>query len=493
MPAEVQLRCESGQWAGQIFTFTQKDAFILGRSAECRLRVAEDARGFVSRHHCQFEINPPHLQVADLGSLNGTFVNDVRIESSSDRPNATPARLLQHGDRLRIGDTEFTVLVLDKKVCAECCGEFSVPYQEHGGAAPDYCKVCIAKRATVYEPVDTTTGSRFCVNCGATLAHAVNVRGRCQPICERCLQEPSQIYKLLQTTHALPAFEEYAIVRLLDRGGMGAVYLAQSEQGQQVAIKVILPELAANAEATQRFLREIRYIKAARHPHIVQMIDAGAADGVFFVVLEYCSGGSLDAYRAKAGGKLKPALAVRWCREVLLALEHTHQLPVPVRLASGEETQAVGLVHRDIKPQNILLSNPADSAIAKLSDFGFAKAFETAGLTDHTWTGQTCGSPFFVTRQQVIDFRSATPEVDVWSVAATLYNVLTGKYPRDFVPGKDPWQIILDTAPVPIRKRDASVPRKLADLIDYALQEEPEIPIKSAREFRNALADVPLE
>ena len=494
MAAEVHLRCERGQWAGQVFRFTGKDAFILGRAAECRLRFAEDRRGFVSRHHCQFEVNPPWLEVSDLGSLNGTYVNDTRLEPPSHERNARPARSLQHGDRLRIGDTEFTVLVLEQVTCTDCGAAVSVPYQkQRGAAAPALCSACSARQATVYAPVDTTTGSRFCVNCGATLARAVNIRARHQVICEHCLQEPSQIYKFLQTHNALPALRDYRIVRMLDRGGMGAVYLAEREHGQQrVAIKVILPELAANAEATERFLREIRFIGAAHHPHIVQMLESGAADGVFFLVLEYCRGGSLDAYRVKSGGVVPPSVAVRWCEQVLLALEYAHRLPVRVLLASGEETDAVGLVHRDIKPQNILLTEENIDAEAKLSDFGFAKAFETAGLTDHTWTGQTCGSPFFVTRQQVIDFRSAKPEVDVWSVAATLYNLLTGAFPRDFVAGKDPWQVILETSPVPIRRRNPDLPKGLADLVDYALREEPEIPMKTAGELRSALGEVAL-
>jgi serine/threonine-protein kinase len=125
-----------------------------------------------------------------------------------------------------------------------------------------------------------------------------------------------------------------------------------------------------------------------------------------------------------------------------------------------------GLVHRDLKPHNLLLTGSGASPIAKVADFGLSKAFDAAGLSGQTRTGLTAGTPLFMPRQQVINFEYAKPDVDVWAMAATMYHMLTGRFPRNFVRGKDPWQTVLQTDPVPIRKRDSSIPPKLTGLLD---------------------------
>jgi serine/threonine protein kinase len=144
-------------------------------------------------------------------------------------------------------------------------------------------------------------------------------------------------------------------------------------------------------------------------------------------------------------------------------------------------------VHRDLSPQNILLDESDGAPVAKVGDFGLAKAFDNAGLSGLTRTGATAGKPWFLPRQQVINFRDVTPAVDVWALAACLYHSLTGAYPRDFPRDKDPWQNILQTDPVPIRRREPRVPRALASVIDEALREDPNAPFQTAGELRQAL------
>ncbi len=118
---------------------------------------------------------------------------------------------------------------------------------------------------------------------------------------------------------------------------------------------------------------------------------------------------------------------------------------------------------------------------------GLAKAFDLAGLSGQTCTGMMAGTPSFMPRQQVVDFRYAKPEVDVWAAAASLYFMLTAYYPRDFPRGIDPWQRVLQTDPIPIRQRQTTIPRKLADLLDHALHDHPDIPFKSAAGLRGEL------
>src|SRR5690606_35330183 len=113
---------------------------------------------------------------------------------------------------------------------------------------------------------------------------------------------------------------------------------------------------------------------------------------------------------------------------------------------------------RDLKPQNLFLAASGGSRVVKVADVGLAKAFASAGLSGHTRTGTVAGTPVFMPRQQVINFKYSKPEVDVWAMAATFYHMLTGVFPRDFYAHQDPWQTVLNTNPVPIRKRDASIP-----------------------------------
>jgi serine/threonine protein kinase len=176
--------------------------------------------------------------------------------------------------------------------------------------------------------------------------------------------------------------------------------------------------------------------------------------------------------------------------QTLDGLEYAHNAEIPyVKRADGSIGKGWGLVHRDFKPGNIFLTQVGDSRIAKVGDYGLAKAFDLAGLSGQTRSGTKAGTPRFMPRQQVINFKYAKPEVDVWAAAASLYNMLTGTYPRDFS-GKDPFVTVLQSDPVPIRQRDSSIPKPLAELIDLALVDHPEIHFKTAATFKRALESV---
>ncbi len=123
--------------------------------------------------------------------------------------------------------------------------------------------------------------------------------------------------------------------------------------------------------------------------------------------------------------------------QCLRALEHAH---------------AARFVHRDLKPQNILLHEEQGQLIAKISDFGLAKHLEQAGFSGMTATGRRGGTCAYMPREQLTDFKRAEPVSDVWSLAATFYNMLTGSYPRDFGAGRDPIEVILQDEPISIRQ-----------------------------------------
>ncbi len=262
------------------------------------------------------------------------------------------------------------------------------------------------------------------------------------------------------------------IERLLGKGGMGAVYLARGQGGgPPVALKVMLPKMVVDEAVREIFVREIEVTRALRHPNVVGLLDFGQHDGRFYFALEYCAGGSAEALRVRLGGKVPLASVLRIAVDALEGLAAAHQS---------------GFVHRDLKPDNVLL---AEDGTARLADFGLAKSFQQAGLSGLTATGVIGGTFAFMAREQLTSYREARPTTDVWSMAATLYFLLTGEYARDFGDG-DPIAVILRGGIVPLRQRDPSVPEDLAAVFARALDDEPARRYPSAREFGAAIRGV---
>ena len=212
------------------------------------------------------------------------------------------------------------------------------------------------------------------------------------------------------------------LVSKLGAGGMGAVWLADhTALNTRVVVKFMLVGLDSSASARARFKREAEAASQVKSPHVVQTFDYGVtAEGLPFIVMEHLEGRDLAAEIA-ASGALDPATVITIVTQVAKALTKAH---------------AAGLLHRDIKPDNIFLcqSEPADDLFVKLLDFGIAKTHTVEGeaeLDAQTKTGQVIGTPFYmspeqVTAQKVIDLRS-----DLWSLAVVAFEALTGKRPYD--------------------------------------------------------------
>jgi eukaryotic-like serine/threonine-protein kinase len=286
----------------------------------------------------------------------------------------------------------------------------------------------------------------------------------------------------------LLAIRGYEVIKLLGKGGFGEVYLTQHNQtGNFVALKVMLPAVAANDWAVQMFMRETENTKILRHKNVVKLIDYGFSENIFFFTMEYCEGGTVADLMQKQGGRLSIDIAVPIILQVLDGLEYAHNAEIPnVKLGNGGFGKGKGLVHRDLKPSNIFLGYVDGKTTVKIGDYGLAKAFDLAGLSGQTLTGTQAGTPVLMCRQQLLNYKYVQPEVDVWAAAACLYYMLTGAFPRDFTSG-DPFLAVLQNDPVPIRQRDANIPQQLAKVIDLALVEKPEIYFKSAAGFKQAL------
>ncbi len=454
MAGMVSLVVTAGPIRGQRFDFDAHDTFLFGRAPDCHARLSpSDASA--SRHHFLLEVNPPRARLRDLGSLNGTRVNGVR--RGGRRPGESPEQAaalavesidLRHGDEIRVGATVIRVSVEGGERCAACNRPIADGERERCGWL-DGTYLCAACRTDA----DTQNAAAAAV----LLARAAGAA------------------ESEEADAAAPgsAFGPYVVERLLGRGGMGAIYLAhRTGGGDAVALKVMLPRMLVDEAAQEGFIREIEVTRALRHPNIVALLDFGRQESRFYFALEYCASGSAEEARRAQGGRLPLATVVRLATQALAGLRFAHER---------------GFVHRDLKPDNILL---ARDGTAKLADFGLAKSFQQAGLSGMTATGMVAGTYLFMPREQLTRFRRTRPASDVWSMAATLYCLLTGRYVRDFGADEDPLAVILRGGIVPIRERDPSLPEDLAGVIDRALSDEEERRYPTAREFEAALRSV---
>jgi serine/threonine-protein kinase len=234
------------------------------------------------------------------------------------------------------------------------------------------------------------------------------------------------LQRLVAADGALPEIRGHELVKKLGDGGQGAVYLARRQPSAElVAVKMLLAKVAVKARSRAMFEREIERIQALNHPNVVAFREAG---------------GSVDDLIDREG-PLPPDRAVPMVLQALAGLGYAHTAPLP--------DGSIGLVHRDIKPGNILLARRGRDLVAKVADFGLAKAFDRAGLSGMTMTGAMGGTMPFMARPQLIQYKYAKPDVDVWSMAASLYWLLTRHYPRTFGRWEDPIRVVLDTMPVP--------------------------------------------
>ena len=200
----------------------------------------------------------------------------------------------------------------------------------------------------------------------------------------------------------------YTIERLLGRGGMGAVYLAEDTAlARKVALKLLSPELAENERFRERFLRESRLAASLDHPHVVPIYQAGEADGVLYIAMRYVEGTDLKALLAREGA-LEPARALALCEQVAGALDTAH---------------ARGLVHRDVKPANVLLD---EAGHAYLADFGLTK--QASSISGLTGTGQLVGTVDYVAPEQVKG-EPVGGRADEYALACVLYQCLAGEAP----------------------------------------------------------------
>lgn len=263
----------------------------------------------------------------------------------------------------------------------------------------------------------------------------------------------------------------YTIEREVGSGGMATVYAALDlRHHRRVAVKVLRPELAA-VLGPARFLREIEIAAQLSHPHILPLHDSGEADNLLFYVMPFVEGESLRARIARDGPM--PILdAVRILRDVADALAHAHEH---------------GVVHRDIKPDNVMLAGRH----ASVTDFGIAKALtEAAGSTQVTTAGISIGTPAYMAPEQCAAEPNVDHRADLYSFGVLAYEMLTGRPPFTGPSAQAILASHLVDAPPPLHRLRNDVPGPLADLVMRCLEKKPSARWRSAGELL-ALLETP--
>jgi tetratricopeptide (TPR) repeat protein/predicted Ser/Thr protein kinase len=266
---------------------------------------------------------------------------------------------------------------------------------------------------------------------------------------------------LVQLSPGTSIGSRYEIIRLLGQGGMGAVYQAHDKElERQVAIKVIRADMAANPEILQRFKQELILARQITHKNVIRIFDLGQADGIKFITMEYIEGENLQGVLRRKK-KLEPAEAANILAQVCRALEAAHN---------------EGVIHRDLKPQNIMLDK---SGRAYVMDFGIARSMLGAGMTQ---TGALIGTPDYMSPEQAkgqtLDARS-----DLFSIGIIFYEMLSGQVPfdADTTMGKL-WKRTNEPAR-PLDELDKTIPRPLSDIVRKCLEIEPQKRFASAGEL----------
>ena len=258
---------------------------------------------------------------------------------------------------------------------------------------------------------------------------------------------------------------DYELISKLGEGGMGAVYKArQMSMDRVVAVKILSPANAKKPDCRNRFESEARAVAKLNHPNIVTGIDAGHADGYYYFAMEFVDGDTLGQHLNRMGGKLEERTALKFIRQIALALQHAH---------------ANNLLHRDVKPDNILIDKK--HTVAKLADLGLAREADK-NEEGTTRIGQAVGTPFYMSPEQARG-KDLTPATDFYSLGGTLFNLLTGQIPfTGATAAVIMARHITDPVPNP-RVLEPSVSSETAQFVIKCLQKAPQDRFRTSEEL----------
>jgi serine/threonine-protein kinase len=507
----VTLTVTKGPEEGRVIEFAEPRGFVIGRSKDADLKLSSDDP-YVSRRHIFLEICPPRCRLQNLGTSGDGATNPPHVNGDTVLEDCD----LKAGDVIELGYTKLRVAIAapvepQPRKCSTC-GE---PLDQTAIASRlDECSRCAGRRKSPVARPAVRLSVR-CRECRIDLSDRANSDGQADALrevaiclCESCLFNVYYNAELGKSQDfGRHSIGPYRVLRSIGEGGMGTVYLVYHEPTARVLALKRMKDLTEKVLA-KRFAREIRVARELVHGNVVRCVDVGIdGQGSPFLVTEYLPGGDLESQLAASGRRLPADLAISLVCKVLDGLEYLHDRQI---------------IHRDIKPQNILMTSVPgarwrDANTPKISDFGLAVSYARAGGTRLTSRGTYLGTLMYMPPEQVRDAFSVGGTADLYAVGVTLYYLLTGRYTFEFPTEEDvralqkqkpdlwrkpqealrvlmqlhriahPFQIILSEEPVPIQKRDASIDSRLASVIDKAVRKNARERFQTAAEFRAAL------
>jgi serine/threonine-protein kinase len=527
---KVVLKIEAGPDQGKEFTYEEAASLMVGRrdpSGHADIQI-NPADPYVSRHHCQFEIEPPEVMVRDINSANGTYLQRSG-QTGWERITETQ---MDPGDKIKIGKTIFGLEVIDDEVetllysmklifdSIPPAQEQNQPRQESGSRQESGGKPAPARKTDwscvrCGEPINenelppadkSLTGFDFmcsncrrqvlsqepaiprielvfpCVNCGKNLGEMANADGRALALgdiasylCPSCAARAGSV--------SPNRIGNYDVLSQLGSGGMGTVYKVwHRSTGRLAALKLMRPEARMDQTSVNRFFREAAIMDVLNNPGMVRLYEMGQYNRAPFIASEFVPDGSMDQFGMLNG---YPQSTVREIVNVtadaLGALQFMHQQ---------------GFVHRDLKPQNILIRRKGGVIQTKLADFGLSRSYQRHGAT-FTRAGEIAGTLPYMAKEQLTDFKGSQPCVDIYSMGVVLYFLLSGHFPLSFPAPSDPpgmvafssnpIKIITDDQPKPITRYRPDLPPRLSQAIDRAVQKEADRRFATAEDFRRAI------
>lgn len=303
---------------------------------------------------------------------------------------------------------------------------------------------------------ENTEGSRFCSSCAAPLPSAEDA----QPSFTKTIETP-----LEELTRGSLFAGRYEIIEELGRGGMGAVYRAEDKKAkEEIALKLIKPEIAAQKKTIERFRSELTTARKIRHKNICGMYDLGEDQGTYYITMEYVPGEDLKSF-IRRSKRLSIPNAVSLAKQISEGLSEAH---------------SQGVVHRDLKPSNIMIDKEGS---ARIMDFGIARTLKARGVTG---AGVVIGTPEYMPPEQA-DAKDVDQRSDIYSLGVIMYEMVTGQLP---FAGDTALNIAIKhktEIPEDPNTHNAQIPDDLSRLILKCLEKEKDKRYQNAEELRSAL------
>ncbi len=452
----VFLTCIAGPLNGQIFRLTGSPVFLFGRNPKAHFSLAADPAA--SQLHFLVDVSDNRVRIFDLGSTNGLIINDRHLGGKMGAP-FNEFEPLADGDTILAGACLFRLSIEEP--------EARQPSPAALGAVLGNVVVANTNRhptegkLTAVIPKDDRTGG---IAAGGK---------KTPPSPPPAADAPADGQ---DDFAGMPQIEGFTILDKIGGGGRGVVYKAiKNDTGASAAIKMMLfnRNKSKKQRSLEMFRREIQITRQLDHPHIIRYLADGISQGLPYLALEYVEGGNLEALIANSPDKrMDLPLAIPLFIQLLEAVSAMHSR---------------SLVHRDIKPKNILLDLRRGGGLAvKLSDMGLSCRFTNQDSDDFLPIICEGGTPAYMPPEQLTDLTRAIPQSDVFSAAATFYQMLTGSLLYDFS-GKDQSEAILAGRFKPILQRRPDLPLPIANMVARALSYSPENRFANAQEMLAAL------